>query len=50
MLAAEYQPPHEEEPREEYPLRYTTGRTIYHLHTRTKTARSPQLQNAVSDA
>jgi predicted molibdopterin-dependent oxidoreductase YjgC len=49
LLAAEYQPPHEE-PREEYPLRYTTGRTIYHFHTRTKTARAPQLQNAAPDA
>jgi len=36
--------------REEYPLRYTTGRTIYHFHTRTKTARAPQLQNAAPDA
>ena len=50
LLAAEYQPPHEEEPREEHPLRYTTGRTIYHFHTRTKPARAPQLQNAVPDA
>src|SRR5215216_6653762 len=49
LLAAEYQPPHEE-PREEYPFSYTTGRTIYHFHTRTKTARAPQLQSAASDA
>jgi ferredoxin-nitrate reductase len=48
LLAAEYQPPHEE-PKEEYPFSYTTGRTIYHFHTRTKTARAPQLQNAASD-
>jgi ferredoxin-nitrate reductase len=46
--AAEYQPPHEE-PGEEYPFSYTTGRTIYHFHTRTKTVRAPQLQNAASD-
>ena len=26
--------------REEYPLRYTTGRTVYQFHTRTKTGRS----------
>jgi ferredoxin-nitrate reductase len=26
------------------------GRTIYHFHTRTKTARAPQLQNAAPDA
>jgi ferredoxin-nitrate reductase len=49
LLAAEYQPTHEE-PGEEYPFRYTTGRTIYHFHTRTKTARAPQLQNAAPDA
>jgi ferredoxin-nitrate reductase len=49
LLAAEYQPPHEE-PRDEYPFRYTTGRTIYHFHTRTKTARAPQLQGAAPEA
>jgi predicted molibdopterin-dependent oxidoreductase YjgC len=48
LLAAEYQPPHEE-PNEEYPFSYTTGRTIYHFHTRTKTARAPQLQDAAPD-
>jgi ferredoxin-nitrate reductase len=49
LLAAEYQPPHEESG-EEYPFSYTTGRTLYHFHTRTKTARAPQLQNAAPDA
>jgi ferredoxin-nitrate reductase len=49
LLAAEYQPPHEQ-PKEEYPFSYTTGRTIYHFHTRTKTARAPQLQKAAPDA
>ena len=49
LLAAEYQRPHEE-PGKEYPFRYTTGRTVYHFHTRTKTARVPQLQNAAPDA
>jgi ferredoxin-nitrate reductase len=48
LLAAEYQPPHEE-PDEEYPFSYTTGRTIYHFHTRTKTARAPQLQGAAPE-
>src|SRR5829696_6418730 len=48
LLAAEYQSPHEE-PGEEYPFSYTTGRTIYHFHTRTKTARAPQLQGAAPD-
>src|SRR5215208_5553247 len=49
LLAAEYQPPHEV-PEEEYPFSYTTGRTIYQFHTRTKTARAPQLQAAAPDA
>jgi ferredoxin-nitrate reductase len=49
LKALDYTPPHEE-PRDEYPFRYTTGRTIYHFHTRTKTARAPQLQNAAPDA
>jgi len=40
-----YVPP-AEEPDEEYPMRYTTGRTVYHFHTRTKTARSRSLQDA----
>ncbi|HZG61963.1 MAG TPA: molybdopterin dinucleotide binding domain-containing protein, partial [Rubrobacteraceae bacterium] len=39
-----------EMPGEEYPFRYTTGRTIYHFHTRTKTARAPQLNNAAPGA
>ena len=49
LLTAEYQSSHEE-PSDEYPFRYTTGRTVYHFHTRTKTARVPQLQNAAPDA
>jgi anaerobic selenocysteine-containing dehydrogenase len=49
LLATEYQPPHEQ-PGEEYPFRYATGRTIYHFHTRTKTARAPQLQRAAPEA
>ncbi|MCZ2402740.1 nitrate reductase [Paenarthrobacter sp. Z7-10] len=46
---ASYSPPHEE-PDEEYPLRYTTGRTAYQFHTRTKTARSRQLHKAAPKA
>ncbi len=46
---ADFQPPIEE-PDEEYPFQYTTGRTVYHFHTRTKTARAPQLQDAAPDA
>jgi ferredoxin-nitrate reductase len=49
LLAVAYTPPHEET-QEEYPFRYTTGRTIYHFHTRTKTARAPQLQKAAPEA
>ncbi|MEU3663447.1 nitrate reductase [Streptomyces sp. NPDC032940] len=35
-----------EEPDDTYPLRLTTGRTVYHWHTRTKTRRSRQLDAA----
>ncbi|RBY78482.1 nitrate reductase [Blastococcus sp. TF02-09] len=38
--------PSPEEPDDEYPLRYTTGRTVYQFHTRTRTGRAPQLQAA----
>ena len=43
LNAAEYQPP-DEEPSAEYPFLLTTGRTVYHFHTRTKTGRAPQLK------
>ncbi len=49
IKAADFRPPLEE-PDEEYPFQYTTGRTVYHFHTRTKTARAPQLQDAAPDA
>ncbi|MCW2691468.1 MAG: fdhF, partial [Mycobacterium sp.] len=42
---AAYVPPHER-PSQEYPLLYSTGRTVYQFHTRTKTARSRSLQQA----
>ncbi|MDP9934000.1 anaerobic selenocysteine-containing dehydrogenase [Paenarthrobacter nicotinovorans] len=45
LKATAYHPPHEE-PDDEYPLRYSTGRTAYHFHTRTKTARSRELNAA----
>ncbi|WP_329189740.1 molybdopterin oxidoreductase family protein [Actinacidiphila glaucinigra] len=48
IKAAEYLPPHEE-PSPEYPFQLTTGRTIYHFHTRTKTGRAPQLDAAAPD-
>jgi anaerobic selenocysteine-containing dehydrogenase len=48
LKAADYAPPHEL-PSEEYPFLLNTGRTIYHFHTRTKTARAPQLQEAAPE-
>jgi ferredoxin-nitrate reductase len=38
--------PSPEVPDADYPLLLTTGRTVYHFHTRTKTARAPELQAA----
>jgi anaerobic selenocysteine-containing dehydrogenase len=48
LKAAAYLPPHEE-PSDDYPFRLITGRTVYHFHTRTKTARAPQLQAAAPE-
>jgi ferredoxin-nitrate reductase len=48
ILAADYEPPHEE-PDKKYPLWLTTGRLVYHFHTRTKTAHSPQLNAAAPE-
>ena len=48
LLPCDYEPPHEE-PDEKYPLWLTTGRVVYHFHTRTKTARSAALQKAAPD-
>ncbi|MBZ6210352.1 molybdopterin-dependent oxidoreductase [Streptomyces olivaceus] len=48
LKAAAYLPPHEE-PDERYPFQLTTGRTLYHFHTRTKTGRAPQLNGAAPD-
>jgi anaerobic selenocysteine-containing dehydrogenase len=45
LKAADYLPP-PEGPNEDYPLVFSTGRTAYHFHTRTKTARTPQLNAA----
>jgi ferredoxin-nitrate reductase len=45
LKAAHYSMPNEQVSAD-YPLRLTTGRTVYHFHTRTKTARAPQLQDA----
>jgi ferredoxin-nitrate reductase len=48
LLPGDYQPPHEE-PDEKFPLWLTTGRLVYHFHTRTKTGRSKPLQEAAPD-
>ncbi len=46
--AAEYTPP-PETPSDDQPFVLTTGRTLYHFHTRTKTARAPQLDAAAPE-
>jgi ferredoxin-nitrate reductase len=48
LKAADYRPS-PEVTTSEYPLLLTTGRTVYHFHTRTKTARAPELQAAAPD-
>jgi anaerobic selenocysteine-containing dehydrogenase len=48
LKAADYLPPHEESD-EERPFLLGTGRTVYHFHTRTKTARAPELQAAAPE-
>jgi anaerobic selenocysteine-containing dehydrogenase len=48
LRPAEHVPPHEP-PTDARPLQLTTGRTIFHFHTRTKTARAPELQAAAPD-
>jgi anaerobic selenocysteine-containing dehydrogenase len=40
LKACHYSAPMEE-PDEEFPLRLSTGRNVYHFHTRTKTGRTP---------
>jgi anaerobic selenocysteine-containing dehydrogenase len=49
LKAADYTPPHEE-PGDDQPFRLNTGRTLYHFHTRTKTGRARELQQAAPDA
>ncbi|HTE72573.1 MAG TPA: nitrate reductase [Actinomycetes bacterium] len=45
LKAVPWQPPHES-PSPTYPLLFTTGRTVHHFHTRTKTGRSRRLRDA----
>src|SRR4029453_5556431 len=49
LHAAPYEPPSESTD-EEFPLLLTTGRTVYQFHTRTKTGRAPQLNDAAPDS
>jgi anaerobic selenocysteine-containing dehydrogenase len=48
LHAAEYVPP-AESTRDEFPLQLVTGRTVYHWHTRTKTGRVDELNDAAPD-
>lgn len=45
---AEYFAPHEPT-NDDFPMQLITGRTVYQFHTRTKTGRSPQLQEAAPE-
>jgi anaerobic selenocysteine-containing dehydrogenase len=49
LKGADYSPAHEV-PDAEYPLLYTTGRTVYQFHTRTKTGHARPLHDAAPDA
>ncbi|MGO4534700.1 molybdopterin oxidoreductase family protein [Leifsonia sp. 2MCAF36] len=48
LKSAPFTGPHEP-PDDEYPLRLTTGRSVYHFHTRTKTGRTPELVAAAPE-
>ena len=48
LKAAPYMPPFET-PDKEYPFFLTTGRLVYHFHTRTKTGRSKALNDAAPE-
>lgn len=45
---SDYTPPHEV-PDDDFPFMLTTGRVVYHFHTRTKTGRSKELNDAAPD-
>jgi anaerobic selenocysteine-containing dehydrogenase len=49
LRGAPYTPAHET-PSDDYPLLFTTGRTVYQFHTRTKTGRARSLNQAAPDA
>lgn len=48
LKPAEYQPP-PEQPDAKYPFFLTTGRRMYHFHTRTKTGRAKELAEAAPE-
>jgi anaerobic selenocysteine-containing dehydrogenase len=48
LKSAEYVPS-PEQPDDEYPFVLNTGRSVYHWHTRTKTARAPELERAAPE-
>lgn len=48
IKAADYTPPIEA-PDDDYPFFLTTGRVVYHWHTRTKTGRVPRLNRAAPE-
>lgn len=48
LKTAEYTPA-PDSPSDEYPYVCTTGRTVYHFHTRTKTGRAGQLRKAAPE-
>jgi len=48
LKGVDYEVPHEV-PDDAYPLWLTTGRLVYHFHTRTKTGRSKALNDAAPD-
>ncbi|RYZ16536.1 MAG: nitrate reductase, partial [Chitinophagaceae bacterium] len=49
LKGTDFQPPHET-PDEAYPFMLTTGRVVFHFHTRTKTGRAKELNDAAPDA
>jgi ferredoxin-nitrate reductase len=49
LQAAPYEDP-PETPDDERPMQLTTGRTVYHFHTRTRTGRAPELEAAAPEA
>lgn len=48
LHAADYEAP-QESPDDDYPFWLTTGRVVYHFHTRTKTGRARELNHAAPD-